>query len=152
MNTAEISMQNSSSLRHLEMNPGTKKLYFIETTKLLKKRTAKPTASLNIKTGILYLGVAAVRTLGIANKFYKLYHDASNRVIGFKLEGTLREQKNGWKLAEPHKHQGMVPMSCKSAVNAMIGLKSVYKKLEIKRYKDYQSKIDDSTYYYVELK
>lgn len=151
----DIIEESQTAVRHLEMNPGTKKLYFVETKKhsKAKLREGKETISLNTKLGLLSLSTSAVRTLGISNKWYKIYHDSANKVIGFKIKSILpnSEFKKGWRLAKI-KNGGSLTMSAKPAVNSMLGLKDKYYGLEIKRYRDYQSKLDDSTYYYVELK
>jgi len=151
----EETMGSTSAIRAVEMNPGTKKLYFVETKKYskLKPENQKLTASLTLKTGVLSLGVGVVRTLGIAKQFYKLYHDATNKVIGFRIKSKLEgnEMKNGWR-AVKLAAAGSLPMSVRPALNQMAGLKPKYKDLKIKRYKDYQSQMDNETYYYVELK
>ena len=146
----------SSAIKSMEMNPGSKRMYFVTVKRnsKIKLNQDKPIASLNTKTGVLWLGVAAVRTLGIANQFYKIVCDEQNKAIGFKMLSTLpnSEQRNGWRVARVNKRSGMLPMSVKPAVNMLKNLKPAYRKLPIKRYHDYTSKLDNETYYYVELK
>jgi hypothetical protein len=151
---AELVDMFSVTTRDMAMNPGTKKLYFVETKKNSKSKEhkEKPFASVNVKLGTMVVGTIACQAIGLDGKFYKPYHDATHKVIGFKVNDRVlnEEQRKGWRFAKLNK--GQLFISVKPAINSMAGLKDKYKKLEIKRYKDYQSQMDSDVYYYVELK
>lgn len=132
-----------------------KRLYLIEFHAGKKHMTKKDKVCITVsrKFGMLSFGSHAIQMLNMKGKWIKLAFDAGNKVIAWRLKETLNqnEMKSGWKLVKQNK-SGQFQLFVEAILKQMIGLtKDSYKKLEVKKYKDY-SLLQSDDYYFVEIK
>lgn len=111
-------------------------------------------ASINGRFGVMSIGKNAMSYMDMNNKFIKFSYDAGNSVIAWKVRDSVspEEISLGWKLVKLN-HLGVF----KIMVRAMLDQMNVkdgksYKKLEIKKYKDYKLLESNDLYYFIEIK
>lgn len=108
--------------------------------------------SISTKFGYIMFSKSAVIAMNMSTNFIKIYYDSVQNVVAWRIQNvvSLEEMKLGWKLIRVQK-KGHAIISMKSVLQTMNLTKDSYKKLEVKKYKDY-SMLGSDYYYYVEIK
>lgn len=109
--------------------------------------------SVNVKFGIMSFGKKALSKLGMDSNWIKIYFEPSKKIIGWVIKGKIaQEEMKTHKLVKKNVN-GQFVVSVSGILKQFIGLKKEhYTDLEVKKYRDYNSMLDDQTYYYVKLK
>ncbi len=133
-----------------------KKIHFLEWTSHRGRGKGEkeelPTVSLNVKFGMLGFGKKTISRLAMDKNWIKLYYEPTKRIIGWTMRQSIpQEEMKNYKLVKLNK-TGQFQVFVKGIVDQFIGLKSESYKLEVNTYKDYQSLLDDKTYYYIKIK
>lgn len=140
-----------------EIESAKKKLFLVPIEFGHKRLYAREKAFLtcNAKSGTISLGEKALSAMGMANMWYKLAYDSGNRVIAWKIQGGLDKdemESKAWRFCKKNPQNGNYVMSVGRILDAFQNVKKQsYKHLEIRKYKDPKSLIDDSSYYYIEI-
>ena len=120
-----------------------------------KNEQKVPTVSVSRKFGKLHFGKRTLASLGMENCFIQLSYDSPHKVIAWKLKKIVEqhELKAGWKLVKRNIGTDSFSLSVAYILGTFIGLnEDSYKNLPVKKYADYQSKLDSDEYYYIEVK
>lgn len=136
--------------------PRDKKLHLVEYNVNKKHHREKDGvfASINGKFGMMTIGKNAIVAMEMKNKFVKLSYDAVNKAIAWKLRTSVspEEISVGWRLVKLDR-TGTFRITVRAILDQMLVKKDKsYKKLEIKKYKDYKLLGSEDLYYFVEIK
>lgn len=114
------------------------------------------TCRVDATTGKMAFGRKALDGMEMNESWIKISYDSPNQVIAWRIRkeldnNTLREK--GWKFVKKNKLNSSWSVQVKRILETFQHLEpKSYKKLEIKKYQDKSSMLDNNTYFFVELK
>ena len=117
-----------------------------------RREQAVLTVRVSAKFGMITFNGTTIAELSMKDRFIKLYYDINQKIIAWKIKESVSQEElaMGWKLVKPGK-KGQYPATIKTILSQMNLKRDSYKKLEVKKWKDY-SLLSSDDYYYVEIK
>lgn len=133
--------------------------YIIKKGRAEKDVTEKsPVASVSVKYGRLNFTSHAIKEIGMAGKWVKLYYEPHRKIIGWRVKDKVENgELKTWKLCQPDKNNGTWGMSITKMLTEFKGLtQESYLNLEIQKYKDigggHLNQYAGETFFFIEVK